>query len=120
MQMKLNDEGKRTIEQLHILSGENFTLSKAFLTHLVSVLVLDYMNGNSTTIPYFGRVTIVNDGDEVTPLGKEAIVRLEFEPDPYLKKTIGQIADGVEIETEVEKLLAGRIQPKLNEIIEKD
>ena len=116
--MKLTEDGKRTIEQLHILSGESLHQSKLFLTHLASVFIMDYLNGNSTTIPYFGEIKIIHKEDVVTPLGKEAVVEIEFTPDAYLKKTVGQIADGVEIETEVEKTLKSLVTPRLTDIIE--
>lgn len=111
--MKPNAESKDTIEKIRLFSGSTYEQSKDFFESLVTYLVYNYLEGNSTYIPFFGSVKVNYEGDIVDAKGKEAVLSLDFEADSSLKKIIGQIVDGEE--TEVEKILKKKIRIELEE-----
>jgi len=71
--------------------------------------VLSYIKGEPITIPCIGRIRLSYEGDDLTMKGKEAKLKHEFTPSPFLVRNIGQLEDGNE--TEIEKILTNRFKP---------
>jgi hypothetical protein len=71
--------------------------------------VLSYVKKESIVIPYIGKIKLGYEGDSLTMQGKEAKLKSEFIPSPFLIRNIGQIEDNAE--TEIEKILMSRFKP---------
>jgi hypothetical protein len=91
-----------------LLTGKPFEECKEFLEGLATMLVMDYQESGTTRIPLVGDVSITYNGDEMTPEGKVAIVEVDVEPDHFMRRTVGQIQDGVE--NDLERLQKERIR----------
>ncbi len=109
--MKLLEDGKDTIEKLHLISGLPLKDTRTFFESLITLMMLDYMEGHDTYLPHIGRFYYKYEGDDVTNKGKEARVRLEYEADKNLLNIIGTAIDGEE--TMIEKTLKDQIKAQL-------
>lgn len=109
--MKLLEEGKDTIEKLHLISGLPLKDTRTFFESLITLMMLDYMEGHDTYLPHIGRFYYKYEGDNVTNKGKEAKVHLEYEADKNLLNIIGTAIDGDE--TMIEKSLKNQIKSQL-------
>lgn len=109
--MKLLEDGKDTIEKLHLISGLPLKDTRTFFESLITLMMLDYMEGHDTYLPHIGRFYYKYEGDDVTNKGKEARVKLEYEADKNLLNIIGTAIDGEE--TMIEKTLKDQIKAQL-------
>lgn len=109
--MKLLEDSKDTIEKLHLISGLPIKDTRAFFESLITLMMLDYMEGHETYLPHIGRFYFKYEGDNVTNKGKEAKVKLDYEPDKNLLHIIGSAIDGDE--TMIEKQLKTQIKNQL-------
>lgn len=101
--MKFSKEDKSTIQRLHLLSGLPYEECKELCKYFSVMMALDYMEGHPTHIPFIGDIDIEYLGDTIKKQGKEAILSITLEPEPGLRRIIGQIEDGEE--TELHKIL---------------
>jgi hypothetical protein len=104
-----------TIEKVRLISGSTSEQSKDFFESFITYIVLNYMEGKETIVPYLGVIKLNYEGDEIVKNGKEAKVSLEFIPNSNIKKIVGQIADGEE--TEIEQSFFKKIKYQLEEIV---
>lgn len=111
--MKLSNKGKETIERLNLLSGVGKENTRNFFESLLTLITVDYLDGESTYLPFIGNVSITYKGDRYEGDVKKAILELDIEPDDVLTKNIGQIQDGDE--PDIEKIFEKRLQNALNE-----
>lgn len=109
--MRATPENKDIIDKMHMLTGESQMTIRSFFEFLISLIVLNFKEGESTNIPFFGTITLDYSGDEVHNGVKQAIVDVDFEPDQSLLRNIGQIEDGEE--SDIEKLIKVRIKESL-------
>ncbi len=109
--MKLLEEGRDTIEKLHLISGLPLKDTRMLFESLITLMMLDYMEGHDTYLPHIGRFYYKYEGDDVTNRGKEAKVSLEYEADKNLLNIIGTAIDGEE--TMIEKTLKDQIRNQL-------
>lgn len=109
--MKILKEGKDTIEKLHLISGLPIKDTRSFFESLIILMMLDYMEGHDTYLPHIGKFYYKYEGDDITNKGKEARVKLEYEPDKNLLNIIGTAIDGNE--TMIEKTLKDQIKAHL-------
>jgi len=125
--MKMSLEEKETTEILRNLSKLNTSDVNNFMKSLMLVTLLNYSEGESTKIPYFGELNIKYLGDETKSEGRVAKLDIQFTPSNQLIRNIGQLEDvknknlDVKI-TDVDciKEIMGEITKKLNEIMDKD
>ena len=96
------------IDRIHLMSGESKQTIRGFFESLVSLIVLNYIEGESTNIPFLGTVSIEFLRDKIDKNEKEAVIDIRIDPDSALLKNIGQIQDGEE--SDIEKLIKIRIQ----------
>jgi hypothetical protein len=114
--MKLNAQGKNTIEQIRLINEYPLEDCKHFFESLVTHIFLNYLDEKPTYIPYFGEITLKYDGEDIVQGGREARVSLSFIADQNLKKIIGQSIDGEE--TEIERVFKSRANHRLELTIE--
>lgn len=114
--MKLKEQSKITLEKLQFLSGTKRDDLRIILESLEALIILNYLEGEPTTIPFFGTIMIKHI-DDISVDGKlQAKVEIDFEPDNSLLRNIGQIKDGDE--TDIEKMMKRRIQASLGHYLE--
>ena len=125
--MKLSLEEKETIEILRNLSKLNTSDVNDFMKSLMLVTLLNYSEGESTKIPYFGELKIKYLGDETKIEGRVAKLDVQFIPSSQLIRNIGQLEDckNKNINTKITdvdciKEIMSEITKKLNEITNKD
>lgn len=114
--MRLDSNGKDTIEKIRLISGCNYEASKDFFESLITLIIFNHLEGKETYLPYIGSIKLVYEGDQYIGTGKEAIVSLEYKPDYNIKKIIGQIVDGEE--TELRKILNKKFKIELESKLE--
>ena len=91
--MKLSQKEKETLEIIRNLTHENIERINNTLLGLMIHSLLNYTNGESVTIPYFGSFLIRYKGDVLTDDGKEAVLETFFDPSPYFRENIGCYED---------------------------
>jgi hypothetical protein len=116
--MKINPESRSTIEKIRLISGTTYDQCKEFFESLITHISLNYLEEKETYIPYIGSFKFIYDGDTIDSEGKEAKIKIEFSADPNLKKIIGQIVDGNEME--IDKMLFKKIRYELEDIADPD
>lgn len=85
---------KESLLTLSALSQTTYESTKSVMEGLVVALLLSYHEKQSFHIPEIGDITIRYQGDYVTPKGRKANVSIDFSPDEFIIKNIGQIEDG--------------------------
>ena len=123
--MKLNAEERNTVELIRNLSRQNTSDINDFFKGLMLVTLMNYSEGESTIIPYFGKLKINYQGDEIKSEGRVAKLDVDFTPSPMLVRNLGQLEDVKDENcdtkiTDVEciKDVMSDITSKLNEIME--
>lgn len=123
--MKLNAEERNTVELIRNLSRQNTSDINDFFKGLMLVTLMNYSEGESTIIPYFGKLKINYRGDEIKSEGRVAKLDVDFTPSPMLVRNLGQLEDVKDENcdtkiTDVEciKDVMSDITSKLNEIME--
>jgi hypothetical protein len=107
--MALTAEEKEAMRVLQLLFGRPANeINELFESAGISA-VLSYVKGETIVVPYIGKIKLTFAGDSLTMKGKEANLKHEFIPSPFLVRNVGQVED--EAETEVEKILANRFKP---------
>lgn len=109
------EDNKRFYREIASLSSITAADAKEFSEALGIKLVLDYMETGEIEIPFLGKLKIHHVKDKLYNGGVQAVIETEFTPDPFLLKSIGQHADG--IETEAEKLYISKVARLLKQII---
>jgi hypothetical protein len=80
--MRINSKNKDLIEKMHLISGESKDSIRNFFESLVTLLLVDYLENEKTSIPFFGNVKIKYEKGEVC---------LEFDPEDVLLKNLDQM-----------------------------
>lgn len=113
--LKTTPEGRDTIERIHLLSGIGKENSKTFFESLLTLIILDYAEGEKTYLPFIGEISMNYKGDTYNGDFKKAIVDIDFKADDVLLRNIGQIQDNEEtdIERNIEKKLQNALTDKL-------
>jgi hypothetical protein len=111
--MKLSPEAKVFVESTRLFSGASFDQIKNFYESMFSCIMSNYMEGRVSDVPFLGKLEISYDHDEVTSDGREAVLNIKLVPDKVLKRSVGQLVDGVPPE-EVFKIYSQRIKQDLD------
>jgi hypothetical protein len=107
--MPLTPEEKEAMRVLQLIFGRPANEINELFESVGISAVLSYVKKESIVIPYIGKIKLSYEGDSLTMKGREAKLKPEFIPSPFLVRNIGQIEDGAE--TEIEKILANRFKP---------
>lgn len=105
--IQYSKEDKQSIQELHLLTGFSYDECKEFLEGLAVMVFYHYIEDRDTHFPLLGDLYVGHVRDKITKQGKEAQLSTSFEPDSFLKRIIGQVADGKE--TDIEKQLRYKI-----------
>jgi hypothetical protein len=104
-------------ERLHLLSQEPIESVKNVLDAVLTLLVLNYAEGEETSIPGIGVIKTKYNGDHMVATGKQAQIMLTVIPDDVLIKNIGQVED--KVESDIEKRYKMKIKSLLTDIVQK-
>jgi hypothetical protein len=107
--MPLTLEEKNAMRVMQLIFGRPANEINELFESIGISAVLSYVKNKSIVIPYIGKITISYEGDALTSKGKEAKLKHEFIPSPFLVRNIGQIED--DEDTEIQKILANRFKP---------
>lgn len=113
--MRIENNSKRTIRQISLITGQTFDITREFFESLFTIILLDYLEEKPTNIPFFGKVKIEYKGDKMKKGGKQAVVEFDFKPSNYLLRNIGQIED--KTSCDIEKLFKKKIRFNLEKLI---
>ena len=105
----MTPEEREAMRVLQLLFGRPANEITELFESIGISAVLSYVKGEAIVIPFIGKVRLSYEGDDLTAKGKEARLRHEFTPSPFLVRNVGQVEDGDE--TEIEKILANRFKP---------
>ena len=105
----MTPEEKEAMRVLQLIFGRPANEITELFESIGISAILSYVKGDTIVIPYIGKIKIIYEGDTVTSKGKEAKLKHEFTPSPFLVRNIGLVKDGAE--TEIEKMLTNRFKP---------
>jgi hypothetical protein len=91
--MKMNDKEREVLDILRNITGENIERIDNILLGLMTYALLNYSEGESIIIPYFGKFKLIYEGDLVTNQGREAKINSFFITSEALKENIGVYED---------------------------
>jgi len=108
--MKRTIEEEIFIEKVRLISGKSKYEINDVISSIITLLVLDYLEGKETSFPLFGKIKLsINSLKPTLVHGKkETFLIVNVIPHSFLKKVIGQVIDGEE--NEIEKILKKKIQ----------
>ena len=122
--MKLTQDERLVVDELRNLSKLNTSDVNDILKALMLLVVMNFSEGEKTTIPYFGDLDVQYLGDISTSEGRVANLKVEFIPSNQLAKNIGQLVDAKNQECDAKitdidciKDVIGEISNKLNQIM---
>ena len=104
----LTREEKNSINRIHLFVGQSRSTTREFFESLAAFIVMEHLNNREVVIPFLGKLTLSYEGDEISKLGKQAVVKTQLEPSPMIVRSIGQAHDR-EI-TEAESVLLERLR----------
>lgn len=113
--MKVTNNEKETLEKVHLISGVRKDDVRLVFEALFSLVVMNYMEEETTLLPFLGDLVVEKKGDEYENDKKKALLDAYLVPGYNLIRNIGQVADGEE--TDVEELFRKRLRNTLYEQI---
>jgi len=113
--LRVTSLNKESIEKIHLLSGESKQTIRTFFESLISLILLDYIEGESTNIPFIGTFSVKYTGDKIVNGKKEADIEVELKPDNNLIKNVGQVHD--KEECDIEKMIKMRVRESLRKYL---
>ncbi len=113
--MRITSVNKESIEKIHLLSGESKQTIRTFFESLISLILLDYIEGESTNIPFIGTLSIEYIDEKITNGKKEANIKVKLNPDSNLIKNVGQVQD--KEECDIEKMIKLRVVEALRKYL---
>lgn len=115
--VKFSPEERDILHRVHLISGKPMNEITDMFEALSVVCVMAYLEKEAIVLPLFGKIDIEYKGDKLLESGlKEANLNIQITPGKFLKKVIGQIEDGDE--SEIEKILKGKIDKVLKNMLE--
>jgi hypothetical protein len=117
MYLKLNQFEKSLVEELSTLSGYPASTVREILEFTFLRQVEQYSDSNEMSVPFIGKVRIVNKGDVFISGAKQADIDVFFAPSDLLKRIVGDVEDGESdlIENLLQKKFENALQVKLQE-----
>ena len=105
----MTPEEKEAMRVLQLLFGRPANEITELFESIGIAAVLSYVKNETIVIPYIGKIKLSYEGDDLTAKGKEAKLKHEFTPSPFLVRNIGQVEN--DTEAEIERILANRFKP---------
>lgn len=99
---------KATVHNMHLITGKPHDECKEFFEGFITYLLLNYMEGKSTHMPFLGEINVTYKGDVAKRKGKEAQVDIDVNPASLLLRVVGQVEDGDV--NDIEQLFLRRIK----------
>lgn len=116
--MRIEPKAKETLEKLHLISGFTIENIREVFESFLTLIVLNYLEGKETDIPFLGKFKLEYKGDRMNKKGKQAIVELNFKASDTLLKNIGQIED--KEQSDVAEMLIKKIRFHLHSYLNLD
>ena len=117
--MRINKQSKLTVKKIHLYSGQTQEIVKEFFHSLLTLVILNFLEGKSTSVPFFGEISIKYLGDKIKKKGKQAQIGLDFKASDVLLRNIGQIIDR-EDRCDIIKLFERKIEFNIGQKIDSD
>jgi len=109
--LRTTSDNKRTIDKISLMSGETKQKVKSLFESLISLIILDYMEGENTNIPFLG--------DIVLKYSENSKLSIDLKPESLLLSDIDEIVNGSGL-SDIEKLIQQRIRESLRQYIQDD
>lgn len=106
--IQFSKKEKEMVHKIHLLTGYPHSEVRDFFESFLVTFLIDYLEKDATSIPFFGDIKLKYLGDANFSTGRVAQVDAEFSPTDFLVRTVGQIEDGEE--SDLEKHLKDKIQ----------
>lgn len=113
--IKFSKKEKDAVHRLHLLTGKSYQEVREFYEGLLLDFILRYLEKEPVTIPLFGDIFFHYMGDEYSSKGRRAKIDIDFIPEDFLIRVIGQVEDGDE--SDLEKHLKEKIRKSIEETI---
>lgn len=116
MHLKLNQFEKSFVRDVSTLSGYPPTVIREVLEFMFLRQIEQYEDSGEMSIPFIGKVKIIDKGDIYVSGAKQADIDVLFAPTDLLKRVVGDVADGESsiienlIQQKVENALETRLQ----------
>lgn len=111
---KIDKNSNLFLKKLHLFLGKNKTFEdiKEFFQAIVFQVIIDYLAGEESSIPFLGKIFINVEKKE-----NEVQVNVKFTPAERLLKIIKE-ANSIDVESEIEHFLKSNIAKELEEILD--
>ena len=116
MQYRFSKSEREILHRIHLLSGKSYEEVRDVFEGMLYLSVLSYLEKEPVVIPFFGEFDIKYVRDTVTKGGREAELDVDFTPNKFLKRTIGQIED--KDESDMEKMLKDKIHTIISDLLQ--
>lgn len=113
--VKFSKEERDFLHKVHLLSGKSYENTKAVFEGMLYLYILSFLEKEPIMIPFLGEFNIKYIKDVLSAEGRDSEVQVDFEPNVFLRRVIGQIED--QEETDVEKMLKERIHDLFNDML---
>jgi hypothetical protein len=115
--IKMSKPEKDMVHRIHLLTGLSHEQVQSVFEGFLYATLMDYSNNESINFPFLGEITITYLKDTITKKGRVADLKVSFEPDSFLVRTIGQIEDG-DVISDLEEYLQNEIKSILKKSFE--
>ncbi len=113
--LKFYKKEKEMIHKIHLLTGKPFDEVKEVFEGFLYMVLLSYLEKEPIYIPFFGDIEMKYLKDRITQSGRIAEIDIDFTPNPFLLRTIGQIED--KEESDLEKFLKNKIYSSIYDLL---
>ena len=113
--LKLYKKEKEVVHKVHLLTGKPYEDVKEVFEGILYMVLLSYLEKEPIYFPFFGDMEIKYLKDKYTQNGRVAEIDIDFSPNDFLLRVIGQIED--KEESDLEKFLKGKIHTILKSML---
>lgn len=113
--LKIYKKEKEVIHKVHLLTGKSFDDVKDVFEGILYMILLSYLEKEPVYLPFFGEIELKYLKDRFTQSGRVAEIDIDFSPNEFLLRTIGQIED--KEESDLEKFLKNKIHSILKAML---
>lgn len=106
--MKLSDKAIETINKIHLMSGESKESVRTVFESLITLILLNSLENETTTIPLLGDITLENNVDRLSEIKVSNI-------DSVLEKSYYQMYN--KQESLIEKMFKSKITSTLEKYV---
>lgn len=113
--LKLYKKEKEAIHKIHLLTGKSVEDVRDVYEGILFMVLLAYLEKEPVYFPFFGEIELKYLQDRITQKGRVAEIDIDFSPNEFLLRIIGQIED--RDESDIEKILKERIHTILKNML---